>query len=655
MARPQSDMTPRRDAVLFCGAGLVLLGLYLAFPDKVFVFDGIQFSDVIERDDGWREALFNPRHFLFNPALLLLRDALIRLGATIDGYALIQRVNAVLAVVGLGAFYPLCLRLTKDRALSGLATLGLGVSFAYWARATEGQVYMAMSASALAAALAAVALVQAPSPRRFAALAVLLPLAVLFHAANLALAPMALLALWWSRGALRPAMAAAVGALSAAAVVVPYMLHFGITDGPALAAFLAKTTELTRLGRGHIGGAIFGQIESARAMIKPALELAAGSLAVVPPGAAIACGAALCAVLAWAFLTCAGRPRTARAAWLTAAAGLGPVALDLCWRGGDFFWAVPAASGWALAAAAAAPAFSGKRRRVLLSAAGGAILLLAGWNLAEGIRPRSRIEINPGYRRALFVRDHTVRSSVVVLTGFGFPNSKAYVPYFAHRTREVLEYYFLSDSKEAGLAKFSGFVRRALSYGVPLYLLSDMVDDAAAQKRLFDATGATHEDVLRAFGSGAIYPYASQDPEFRVYLFIPKADPEPLFAALSYSLLDTAEMADAAETSAALKTVAGLMTPAQKRRAYEILKTGGYGVEQLRGGLVPYMDQERRRRAEQRFAEFARRQGTAEFHLRLGNLLQYLDRTEEVRREWGEAYRLSRDPELASRIARLRN
>jgi hypothetical protein len=49
--------------------------LWLALPDKVFVFDGVIFSQIVERAiDDWRVDFFNPRHLLFNPFFQFLRD-----------------------------------------------------------------------------------------------------------------------------------------------------------------------------------------------------------------------------------------------------------------------------------------------------------------------------------------------------------------------------------------------------------------------------------------------------------------------------------------------------------------------------------------------------------------------------------------------------
>ena len=175
------------------GAGLALASLlifYLAFPDKVYIFDGVMFSYIIERRVvDLHAALWNRHHLLFIPFMMLLRDALARLGLKTAAYPLIQKVNACAGVLGVGLYYRILRRLTKDAAVSGLCSLALGLSYSYWCRATEGQVYMLMTLGFLATVETASSLLEKPGMLRTAALCVTLALAFLFNSAAVAACP----------------------------------------------------------------------------------------------------------------------------------------------------------------------------------------------------------------------------------------------------------------------------------------------------------------------------------------------------------------------------------------------------------------------------------------------------------------------------------
>jgi hypothetical protein len=241
----------------------------------------------------------------------------------------------------------------------------------------------------------------------------------------------------------------------------------------------------------------------------------------------------------------------------------------------------------------------------------------------------------------------------VITSGFGFPNAKVYLGHFAHRTRDVLEYYLMREPKQAGLARFTAFIQQHVRYGLPMYLLSDMVEDPTALAALRQAYGVSPADIRLAFGPGQLVWIASQDPGFRIMLFVPDQSKEKLFSTLAYSALTESDEARLNETAFALKTIAGFMSPEQKRRTAEVLRSSEYGVVFLHEGFASLMSPESQRGADARIAHFRELENTGEFHLRLGNIMRYLGLMDEVRREWTEAYRLSRDPALAANLAKL--
>jgi hypothetical protein len=653
----------RAAALLAGGCGLALLALYLAFPDKVYVFDGIMFAAVIERGiDEWRTELFNRRHLLFNPLLMGLRDALSLLRLQVQGYPLIQRVNACLGVLGIGLFFRLIRRLTADSALAALAAAMLALSSSYWTRATEGQVYMAMTVGAISVNLAAVWLLQEGSERAAWALSGAFAAAVLVHAATVCLAPVAAAALWLSPGRRGFRRLAWAGAAAGAAVAVPYLAAFRLLDLSSLFAFFLKATEFY----GPAGSSSWGGIVkhfftggglSLGRRLALVLQLLSSSLVASPwpAWAQTLAGVPLAACLAAAFVAAWRSADDRKAALLLLLGGLGFVILDSLWQGGLFFWAAPWASFLALAGlalrrpAAASPGF----RKGLLLGGGVLAAALGAWNLGAGIIPQSRLENNTGYKRTMFVRDHTTASSWIVISGLGYANSKVYLPYCAHRSREVLEYYLLGSPKEEALRRFAEFLKGNIDRGIPLYLLSDLVEDQAVLAEIERVWGVSQAEISACFGPGQVLPVAQQDPGFRVFIFMPRDRMDRLFAVLSYTVLTEQDGPRLQEFAALLKRFARDMTPPQRRQAAAVLKESGFGAFLLWEGFSKFMNPESQRRAEQRIKSFQAYQQTSNFHLRLGNIYGFLGLKGEVRREWGEAYRITPDPGLAADIKAL--
>ncbi|MDX6768988.1 MAG: glycosyltransferase family 39 protein [Elusimicrobiota bacterium] len=648
----------RLAAAVAASAGLG--ALWLALPDKTFVFDGVMFAGFVERGvEEWRRELYNTRHLLFSPFFQLLRDGLARLGLSVGAYRLFQAVNALLGVAGLWLFGDLLRRLTRDASAAALGALVLASTWTYGTRATEGQVYMFLAFGCLATLWAATRLLEAPSPRRAFALAVALAVATLFHAAAAFLLPAVLLAWWRAFPGRRGVVVAAVGVFLAA-LVAPYLAAFG---GMGLKPFLSKATDY----HGGAGGGFFaglvarfwtsGGLTPAGRLLQCWRETAL-AWAPLPDGAAAALGLALWATafgaLAGSWRALGGFRRDA--ALVLAAAWGGFLVLNAFWLGGLFFQPVPTACLLALLAVSGAPRLAGldlRGRRGLLSALAFIALCLGASNLKHGLLPQSRIENNRGMSGALFVRDHTVPSSWVVITGFGLANAKVYIPNFAQRSREVIEYYFDRNPKDRALAALSAFVRQQTALGVPLYVLSDLIEDAAVHEEMRRRWGVTVPEIQGAFGAGRVILMA-RGPDLTVYLFAPAGLEPELFAGLSYSALTESDQKRLDETVVALKELARGMTPDGRARAGALMKRGNWGFDAIERGFAPYMGEGAAAKVSERRARFAALQKTADFSLRAGNLLRILGLKADALAAFQAAHRLSGDAGLLKDIEALR-
>lgn len=583
--------------------------------------------------------------------MMLARDALRLAGVKVPGYEFLQRANAVLGALGVLLFFDAARRLSKDARAGACAAAALALSFSYWTRASEGQAYMAMTFGALGVLWCAARLWEAPAPVRAAALVLAWSGAVLVHAAVAFLAPLVLLFLWLAFGKkIVPALAWIVAGITT--VVLPYLFVFSGKEG--LFSFFYRGTEYYNpagqtgwfaMIRSFFASAGLGPLERASVILS---QLASGLIAGLPHKLSPWIGACIALVLLWAGLR-ARRLARGGQAYALAAGGMAFAFLDAFWMGGAFFWAVPWACFLLLLLLAFTP-YSPRAAAGVLAA----VLALGAWNFKAGILPQSRLENNVGYQRAMFVRDHTVASSWVVISGVGFPNSKVYLAYFARRSREVLEYYLNSRPKNEGLKLFASFLRRTVQSGVPIYLLSDLVDDERALSAVEKAWGVSPAEIRACFGPGQLVVLAAQDPGFKVYLFVPERHRPQLYAALSYSVLTESSMSRLQESVTALKEIARLMSPEERRRAVSGMKATRYGFDLLAAGFTPFMNEASQARALERLARFESYQKTPDFKLRLGNLYKYLGALDDTRRVWREAYEQTKDPGLARDLANLR-
>ncbi|MFI5361521.1 MAG: hypothetical protein ACHQ49_06085 [Elusimicrobiota bacterium] len=639
-------------------AALVLaaLAVWLSLPDKVLVFDGVMFAQIVDRSiDEWRSQMLNPRHLLFNPFFQFLRDALSRAGLTVEAYRLFQEVNALAGAAGLLLFGDLARRLSRDAGVGWCAALLLGATWCYGARATEGQVYMLMSLGAIAFLWAAVRLLERPSAGGAALAVGAAALGALFHAADAFLFPAAAAALWLAFPKRR---AAALSGAAAAPVLIvaAYALAFG---SGGLREFFGAATDFRRGYDAGFWPMLFAKFWTASGA-PPWVRLTAffrdigGSLAPMPGALALPAGLAL-GLGAGAALFRA-RPRldsTRRAqAVVLGTCWAGFATVNIFWPGGWFFHVPDHACALALLALAAGPSWAEARsaaRRLVLGAAALAGLATACWTVRSGLVPASRIENNPGYRTALFVGAHTEASSFVVVSGLGFANSKVYLPKFAHRTREVLEYYFDRNPKDAALREFAGFSARLGALGIPMYLLSDLAETPGAYPGLKDRFGVSAAEIEDAMGPGRVVRVAA-GPDERVYLFVPRAHRPELFAVLGYSLLTDDDRTRLGESVAAITEIARGMSPAERRRAGVLMREKNWGFDLLWEGFAPIMSAESAAAAREHARTFAEFRKTPDFWLRAGNLYGILGLKAETVDAWTRAQKMSGDGRLLKRI-----
>lgn len=635
------------------GAGTVfLLFLYGAFPEKIYVFDGILFSGIIERiGANWRADLFNGRHLLFNPSMMFLRDLAVRVGLTLSAYSLIQLVNAVAGTLGVLLFARFINRLTRDKVLAFTFALLLAVSCNYWDRATEGQVYMLMTLGALATAYGALSFTQDATPASGLMLCAAFIAAVLFHSVNIMLLPMVLFALWAGSSKAAKSTVWGAAALIMAGVTLPFLIAFNIWSSESLRAFFAKTLELYSAGKTQSGPGLIERIYSSEPLnLFARLSADANALysALVAHSPMGGLGAAvICSAVAYATYVALRRTQERRPIILVALFGVGYALINSFWHGGEFFWSPPLAAALALVAAAAAPRLeqtSPKRRREVLGGVGALAIALGGWNFKTDIQPRALLSNNLSYRSSVFVGEHAVPFSWVIISGISDSNLKSYLPYFAHRNREVIEYYFNNQPKAAGLDQLRHFIQQKIQYGIPLYMLPDLVQDKSTDD-ILRRWGVSPAELHGCFGPGHMV-LVSQNSDLRLFLFIPRDQTELLFANLLFQAL-TADQRHSEEVTGDLKNIARFeLPPARLRSAVDLAEHSDYGARLLWEGIFKDLNPTARSKAENDIKGFDAWQKTPEFFLRLGGLYRSIGLDGDARRKWTEGYRLTHDVRL---------
>ena len=335
-------------------------------------------------------------------------------------------------------------------------------------------------------------------------------------------------------------------------------------------------------------------------------------------------------------------------AYVLTTAWAGCLFLEWFWGGGIFFTVIPAACLIGLTAIAAGPRLGklrGAGRSALIATFAAGVLALGAWNGWAGLWPQSRIEGNTTYDQAMYLKAHTVPTSYIVIAGVVNSNLKVYIPNFAGRQREVLEYYFLSRPKDEALRLFSAFIAQQVRCGVPLYILGEIISDVHVHEEMRRLWGVSSEEIRAAFGPGRLIGVASRQ-DIAVNLFVPASGRPELFAGLSYSILNEMEMPRITETALIIKELAREMTPAERHRAGVLLRSSGWGYDLLLASFLPRMNATMRVDAAARRGRFVSYQKTADFWLRVGNLYELLGLKVEMLDAWSKARTLSGNQDL---------
>jgi hypothetical protein len=408
MTTPQDPAKGRLDPFVVSAAALLL---YLAFPSRLHLFDGVACAVAVELAD--LRHLVHGNHLAYGLAGLAFHKALWALGARLPALWSLQVLDSCLGALGAGCLASLLRAQGFSRRTSALCAASMAASYGYWLWSLEANVYLLGTLFLILAA--GESLRDRPRPL---ALALWHALAMLSHSANALFAPAALLGLRRSG----PRATAAYLASAAILVLAAYL---------AAALLCVRPEGLGDLKLWLLGSAALGPGRSWRWQ-------GCGTLAGNLADWAASSGRLLCPSLPWlglpvwaaAAFPFPGRLKAAGWLWL-----LAYFPLFLFWQPFNLIYRVTdSAALFLLAAPCVERLHSLRGWRWLPAAASGALLSA---NLAFSMLPLSRALNNAALQEALWIgRCVPERGWVAAET-----DGEVYIPYFAHRRTVNLRYY----------------------------------------------------------------------------------------------------------------------------------------------------------------------------------------------------------------------
>jgi len=460
--------------------GLVFLALFGAAPSFLFNFDGVACAIAVELRD--LRHLVHGNHLFYGLAGLGFHRVLQAVGIHLSALLALQLMGSALGACGTGLFCALLRRKGFSDRLSVLAALGLGLSYIWWLRSIDAQVYI-LGTFFLLFALGE-ALRDRPRPYR---LALWHALAMLSHASHALFAPAAVFSLWAAakapeefREGLGRYLIAAAGLVSTS-YLAAVVLFLQPADAGALKVWLLGSAALGPdrapmwIGFSTPLQALRDWLDAALRMVSPVRWLA------IPVW-----GAALWSLTG---LRNGSADTSHRRLVLTGALWLAayPV-LFLFWEPYklDYHLAdtIPL---WLLAAAAIK---GWPRRPARLAGVAAFILVMGAVNFGIGIRRFTSPDSNVTLQKALWLAKAVPEQGWIAALG----SDEVYIPYFAHRRTLNLRYF---RGQATGL---HARVRELVQGSGPVFVTSDLLD--AEWQAAFSAL---HLDPVAEHGALTLY------------------------------------------------------------------------------------------------------------------------------------------------------
>lgn len=124
--------------LLFVGIAVI----YLAFPTRVYYWDGITFAQAIEDASSLDPALVHPNHLIYNFVGYIFYKVLRALGFELRAVTALQILNSLLSAACAGVMFAILSETLRSRYLSVCLTLLFAFSATWWRFSTDANAYI---------------------------------------------------------------------------------------------------------------------------------------------------------------------------------------------------------------------------------------------------------------------------------------------------------------------------------------------------------------------------------------------------------------------------------------------------------------------------------------------------------------------------------
>lgn len=133
-------MSRRQIACAFLFVAIAII--YLAFPTRVYYWDGITFAQVIEDAAGLKPSLVHPNHLIYNFAGYIFYKLLRVVGFDLRAVTALQIFNSLLSAACAGVLFAILLDTLRSIYLSVCLTLLFAFSATWWKFSTDANAYI---------------------------------------------------------------------------------------------------------------------------------------------------------------------------------------------------------------------------------------------------------------------------------------------------------------------------------------------------------------------------------------------------------------------------------------------------------------------------------------------------------------------------------
>src|SRR5918999_2352123 len=119
-----------------------ILIIYLAFPTRVYYWDGVEFAQAIEDASRLNPSLVHPNHLIYNFAGYIFYKLLGALGFELRAVTALQILNSLLSTACAGVLFVILFDTLRSLYLSVCLSLLFAFSATWWKFSTDANAYI---------------------------------------------------------------------------------------------------------------------------------------------------------------------------------------------------------------------------------------------------------------------------------------------------------------------------------------------------------------------------------------------------------------------------------------------------------------------------------------------------------------------------------